>query len=39
MPINQYLSTKLSTYLISDDDTGSKVQFKENLEVGVMYRF
>lgn len=39
MPINQYLSTKLSTRLISDDDTGSKVQFKENLEVGVSYRF
>ncbi len=39
MPINQYLSTKLSTYLISDDDTGSKIQFKENLEVGVSYRF
>lgn len=39
MPINQYLSTKLSTQLISDDDTGSKVQFKENLEVGVRYRF
>ncbi|WP_180335616.1 DUF3078 domain-containing protein [Labilibaculum filiforme] len=39
MPINQYLSTKLSTHLISDDDTGSKVQFKENLEVGVSYRF
>lgn len=39
MPINQYLSTKLSTHLISDDDTGSRVQFKENLAVGVKYRF
>ncbi|WP_321321332.1 DUF3078 domain-containing protein [Labilibaculum sp.] len=39
MPINQYISTKLSTHLISDDDTGSKVQFKENLEVGISYRF
>ena len=39
MPINQYLSTKLSTHIISDDDTGSKVQFKENLSVGVSYRF
>jgi len=39
MPVNQYISTKLSTHLISDDDTGSKVQFKENLEVGVSYRF
>jgi len=39
MPINQYLSSELSTQLISDDDTGSKVQFKENLEVGVSYRF
>ena len=39
MPVNQYLSTKLSTRLISDDDTGSKVQFKENLEIGVSYRF
>lgn len=39
MPINQYLSTKFSTHLISDDDTGSKIQFKENLSVGVSYRF
>ena len=39
LPINQYLSTTVSTYLISDDDTGSKVQFKENLAVGVSYRF
>lgn len=39
MPINQYLSTKISTHIISDDDTGSKVQFKENLSVGVSYRF
>jgi hypothetical protein len=39
MPINQYLSTKFSTHLISDDDTGSKLQFKENLSVGVSYRF
>jgi hypothetical protein len=39
MPINQYLSTKFSTHIISDDDTGSKVQFKENLSVGVSYRF
>ncbi|MFA9370280.1 MAG: DUF3078 domain-containing protein [Labilibaculum antarcticum] len=39
MPINQYMSTKFSTHLISDDDTGSEVQFKENLEVGIKYRF
>ena len=39
MPINQYLSTKFSTHLVSDDDTGSKVQFKENIAVGVSYRF
>lgn len=39
LPINQYLSTKFSTHLISDDDTGSKVQFRENLSVGVSYRF
>ena len=39
MPINQYLITIFSTHLISDDDTGSKMQFKENLSVGVKYRF
>lgn len=39
LPINQYLTTTVSTYLISDDDTGSKVQFKENLAVGVKYQF
>jgi flagellar biosynthesis regulator FlbT len=39
MPINQYLSSKVSTHLISDDDTGSKVQFKENFSIGVSYRF
>jgi len=39
LPINQYLTTTVSTYLISDDDTGSKVQFKENLAVGVRYQF
>lgn len=39
MPINQYMSTKFSTHVISDDDTGSKLQFKENLSVGVSYRF
>jgi len=39
LPINQYLTTTVSTYLISDDDTGSRVQFKENLAVGVSYRF
>ena len=39
MPINQYLSSKFSTHLISDDDTGSKVQFKENFSIGVSYRF
>ena len=39
LPINQYLTTTISTYLISDDDTGSKVQFKENFAVGVSYRF
>ena len=39
LPINQYLTTTVSTYLISDDDTGSRVQFKENLAVGIRYRF
>jgi hypothetical protein len=39
MPINQYLSTKVSTHVISDDDTSSKIQFKENLMVGFSYRF
>ena len=39
LPINQYLTTTISTYLISDDDTGTKVQFKENLAVGVRYQF
>jgi len=39
LPVNQYLTTTVSTYLISDDDTGSKVQFKENLAVGVRYQF
>ncbi|WP_421920248.1 DUF3078 domain-containing protein [Marinifilum sp.] len=39
MPINQYLSSKFSTHLISDDDTGSKVQFKENFSIGIRYRF
>ena len=39
LPINQYLTTTISTYFISDDDTGSRVQFKENLGVGVRYRF
>ena len=39
LPINQYLTTTISTYLISDDDTGSKIQFKENLAVGVRYQF
>ncbi|RXQ96145.1 DUF3078 domain-containing protein [Ancylomarina salipaludis] len=39
LPINQYLTTTISTYLISDDDTGSKIQFKENLAVGVKYQF
>ncbi len=39
LPINQYLVTTLSTHVVSDDDTGSKVQFKENLAVGVKYRF
>jgi hypothetical protein len=39
LPINQYLTTTISTYLISDDDTGSKIQFKENLAVGIRYQF
>ncbi len=39
MPINQYLLSKFSTHLISDDDTGSKVQFKENFSIGISYRF
>lgn len=39
LPINQYLTTTVSTYFISDDDTGSKVQFKENLAIGVRYQF
>ncbi len=39
MPINQYLSTKLLVHLISDDDTGSKLQFKENFSIGFSYRF
>ncbi|RUT78607.1 DUF3078 domain-containing protein [Ancylomarina longa] len=39
MPINQYLTTTFSTHMISDDDTGSKLQFKENLSVGIRYRF
>ena len=39
LPINQYLTTTISTYLISDDDTGTRVQFKENLAVGVRYQF
>ncbi|MGZ2370541.1 DUF3078 domain-containing protein [Ancylomarina sp. YFZ004] len=39
LPVNQYLTTTISTYLISDNDTGSKVQFKENLAVGVRYQF
>ena len=39
LPINQYLTTTVSTYLVSDDDTGSRVQFKENLAVGVKYQF
>ncbi len=39
LPVNQYLTTSISTYFISDDDTGSKVQFKENLAIGVRYRF
>jgi hypothetical protein len=39
LPVNQYLTTSISTYFISDDDTGSRVQFKENLAIGVRYRF
>ena len=39
MPINRYLSSKISTRLVSDDDTGAKVQFKENFSVGILYRF
>lgn len=39
LPINQYLTTTVSTYFISDDDTGSKIQFKENLAIGVRYQF
>jgi hypothetical protein len=39
LQVNQYINTKISTHLISDDDTGSKVQFKENLAVGVTYQF
>tara|TARA_R110001583_G_scaffold33438_3_gene112898 strand:+ start:141 stop:1862 length:1722 start_codon:yes stop_codon:yes gene_type:complete len=39
LPINQYLTTTVSTYLISDDDTGTRVQFKENLAIGVRYQF
>ncbi|MRT93994.1 DUF3078 domain-containing protein [Ancylomarina sp. 16SWW S1-10-2] len=39
LPISQYLTTSISTYLISDDDTGTKVQFKENLAVGIRYQF
>nr|WP_320120493.1 DUF3078 domain-containing protein [uncultured Marinifilum sp.] len=39
MPINQYMSSTVSTHIISDDDTGSKIQFKENLAIGVSYRF
>ncbi|WP_372751245.1 DUF3078 domain-containing protein [Labilibaculum sp.] len=37
MPVNQYISTKISLYLISDDDTSSKIQFKENVSVGLSY--
>jgi hypothetical protein len=37
MPVNQYISTTLSLYLISDDDTSSKLQFKENISVGLSY--
>lgn len=39
LPVNQYLTTTISTYLISDDDTGSKVQFKENIAIGARYQF
>lgn len=39
LPINQYLTTTVSTYFISDDDTGSRIQFKENLAIGVRYQF
>ncbi len=39
MPINQYLSTKISTHLISDDNTSSKPQFRENFSLGVSYIF
>ncbi len=39
MPINQYLSTKISTHLISDDNTSSTLQFKENFALGFNYRF
>ena len=39
LPISQYLTTTISTYLISDNDTGSKIQFKENLAVGIRYQF
>ncbi len=39
MPISQYLSTKISTHLLSDDDTSSQLQFRENFALGVSYRF
>lgn len=39
LQVNQYIQTKISTHVISDKDTGSKIQFKENLSVGVRYWF
>ncbi len=39
IPINQYLSTKIATHLISDDNTSSKLQFRENFALGISYIF
>lgn len=38
LPINQYMTTSISTHIISDKDTHKKVQFKEAISIGIRYK-
>jgi len=39
MKINELINTTINTHLVYDRDISSRVQFKENLSVGLQYKF
>lgn len=39
MELNEMINTTINTHLVYDRDISSKIQFKENLSVGLQYRF